>query len=226
MADDVGVIVKKRFLLFVTTALGILVFAAASIFGQTVLTTQSPDQSLYDANLIASITPSSSNTTFWFEWGASTNYGQLTRATTLVGTNAISVSNLIYGLMPYNTYHYQAVASNDSGTVLGGDVSFTTDPKFVQVGTNTDWSACVLSADGRELAATVNGIVYVSTNLGATFTPTAGTGSVFAISSNGMTIMAESDTNIGVSMDGGATWTTNSAPAALPILLPHPLHRT
>ncbi|MGD1086324.1 MAG: choice-of-anchor Q domain-containing protein, partial [Verrucomicrobiota bacterium] len=78
----------------------------------------------------------------------------------------------------------------------------------------TDWSALVLSGDGHELAATRGGVVYVSTNLGATFTPTTGTGSVFATSSDGSVILAVSGSNTYASLDRGSTWTSNSAPAA------------
>ncbi len=199
-------------------ALGVAFGSSVSVFGRTVLTTQSPDQSLYAATLSASITSSSDDTSVWFEWGADTNYGQLTSTIVLASTNTTSVSNLITGLTAYTLYHYQAVASNVSGTVFGGDVSFTTVPKFVQVGTNTDWSAFVLSGDGHELVATLGGIIYISTNLGVTFSPTTGTGSVFAVSSNGMTILASSGTNIYVSMDRGATWTTNNAPIVFSIV--------
>jgi hypothetical protein len=178
----------------------------------SLLSTQSPDPSLYDSDLLASVSAGSENTSFYFEWGLTTNYGRHTVPLVLQGPNTWSISNLISGLTPYTTYHYQAVASNEFGTVLGGDVSFTTVPKFVQVGTNTDWNACVLSSDGRELVASMNGTVYISTNLGATFTATAGLGSVFAVSSNGATILSFSDTNIYVSLDRGLTWITNSAP--------------
>ncbi|MGA2558020.1 MAG: immunoglobulin domain-containing protein, partial [Verrucomicrobiota bacterium] len=180
----------------------------------SLLTTKTADPSLYAANLIASIS-SDSSTTVWFQWGVDTNYGHLTPAMILQGSNALSISNLITGLTPYTTYHYQAVASNVFGTVLGGDVGFITVPRFVQAGTNSDWSALVLSADGRELAATRGGIIYVSTNLGASFVPTSGTGSVFAVSSNGSTILAVSGSNLYASMDRGSTWTSNSAPVAV-----------
>lgn len=178
------------------------------------LTTQAANPSLYDAYLAASITTGSDGATLWFQWGVNTNYGQVTLPMTVEGPSALSVSNLITGLRPYTTYHCQAVSSNIYGKVLGGDVSFTTVPRFVQVGTNTDWSALVLCADGRELVATAGGFIYVSTNYGVEFVPTTGTGSVFAVSSNGSTIQAVSGSNIYTSMNSGSTWTTNSAPAA------------
>lgn len=209
-------IMKTRFLLLVTTALGSLCFAAASALGQNwTLTTQMPDASLYFANLIASVTNGPSNTAVWFRWGLDTNYGNVTPAIIVQGANALSISNLITGLTPYTTYHCQAAASNVFGTVFGGDVSFITFPKFVQAGANTDWNGLVMSADGRELVATRGGIIYVSTNVGAQFTPTTGTGSVIATSSDGSVVLSVSGVNIYVSMDRGSTWTTNNSPTAM-----------
>jgi hypothetical protein len=219
LATGVGVSVKKRFLLFFAAAVGSLCLATDSAFGQatnvpTSITTHSPNQSLYDAFLPASITTGSYNTTVWFEWGLNTNYGNLTPPIILQNANALSITNLITGLMPYTVYHYQAVASNVFGTAFGGDVSFTTVPRFVQMGTNTGWSALILSGDGGELVATLGGVIYVSTNLGVTFMPINQTGKVFAVSSNGSTILAVSGASIYASFNRGSTWTTNTAPAS------------
>jgi hypothetical protein len=125
---------------------------------------------------------------------------------------------LITGLTPYTAYHCQAVASNIFGVVLGGDVGFYPVPKFVQVGTYTDWSAMALSGDGRELAATSNGVVCVSTNLGLTFSPTGGTGLVFATSFDGSVILAENGASVETSMDRGLTWTSNATPAQFSVV--------
>ncbi|HEX3719115.1 MAG TPA: hypothetical protein VH595_14195 [Verrucomicrobiae bacterium] len=78
---------------------------------------------------------------------------------------------------------------------------------------NASWSALVLSGDGHELVITSNGIICVSTNLGLTFMPTTGIGSVFATSSNGLSILSVSGANLYVSTNRGATWTTNTTPA-------------
>jgi len=218
-AAAVGVIVKKRFLLSFATAMGCLFLAAAPAFGQNstngpAVTTSSANQSLYDAYLTASTTTGSNSAKVWFEWGLTINYGQLTPPIAIESTNATSISNLILGLTPYTTYHYQAVASNVFGTVLGGDVSFTTVPRFVQVGTNTGWSAFVMSGDGHELVATMNGIIYISTNLGGDFTATAGVGSVVAISFNGSNIVAANGASLCVSTNGGSIWFTNNTPVS------------
>jgi len=177
-----------------------------------VVSTESVDPALYYANLLGSVSSGFVSTAIYFEWGLTTNYGHQTPPTILQGPNTWSISNLISGLAPYTTYHCQAVASNVYGVVLGGDVSFTTVPKFVQVNDYTGWSALALSGDGNELVATSNDIVCISTNLGVTFSPTAGIGSVFSVSSNRQTILSASGTNIFLSLDQGATWSTNPAP--------------
>jgi len=82
------------------------------------LTAQPSDPSLYEANLLAAITTGADNTSVYFEWGVTTNYGNVTPATMLQGPNTWSITNLITGLTPYTTYHCQAVASNVFGTVL------------------------------------------------------------------------------------------------------------
>jgi photosystem II stability/assembly factor-like uncharacterized protein len=213
---DVNVANSGTYVLMASNSFGsILSSNAVLTVVPALLTTESPDPSLYVANLTASITAGFDDTGVWFQWGVDTNYGQVTPTTFVQSVNALTISNLITGLTPYTVYHCQAVASNVFGTALGGDVSFTTVPKFVQVGTNTGWSALVLSADGRELVGTFGGIIYISTNLGVELMPTTGTGSVFAVSSNGSTILADSGTNIYVSMDRGSTWTTNTAPTTL-----------
>lgn len=175
--------------------------------------TQTPNQSLYDAYLLASVTPGSDSTTVWFEWGQSTNYGEQTQPIAVQGTSAFTISNLVTGLLPYTTYHAQAVVQNAFATVYGGDVSFTTVPRFVQAGTNTGMQAAVMAADGLHFAATMNGTVYTSTNLGVTFLPTSGTGTVFAVSSNGSAILATNNgPSIFVSTNYGLSWVSNRTP--------------
>lgn len=182
-----------------------------------VVSTGAADPSLSSAVLYGSFTAGSSNTVAFFEWGESTNYGNLTANVNLQNVAEFTISNLILGLEPYTTYHCQAVASNVFGAVLGGDIVFTTVPRFVQVGTNSDWSSFALSAAGGELVAARGGNIYVSTNLGLEFELTSGTGNVCAVSSNGATIIAVSVSNIYASMDHGLTWTTNVAPAAFSV---------
>lgn len=62
----------------------------------------------------------------WFEWGPTTNYGNVTSAQALVGgsTNT-TINHLLIGLTPDATYHFRAVISNQFGIAVGGDKVFT-----------------------------------------------------------------------------------------------------
>ena len=82
-------------------------------------------------NLIAN--PGGTNTSGWFEWGQTTNYGNVTAAQALgSGTGQVNLSQGIVGLIPGVSHHFRAVASNSFGVVFGGDQSFTT-PVFTDI---------------------------------------------------------------------------------------------
>jgi len=64
------------------------------------------------------VNPGQLPTIAWFEWGASTGYSNVTEAILLDTTNvAVSVSNLLCGLVPGSDYHVRLVASNSLGAV-------------------------------------------------------------------------------------------------------------
>lgn len=80
------------------------------------------------ATLNATVDPEGVAASFYFEWGATTNYGNFT-ATNILSTNlesvqsvAASLTNLIGG----SNYHFQVVAANNAGTNFGGDVALVT----------------------------------------------------------------------------------------------------
>ncbi|MGA7704915.1 MAG: hypothetical protein WB998_08475 [Solirubrobacteraceae bacterium] len=79
------------------------------------------------ATLNATINPHGSETTYYFQYGATTAYGAQT-ATVAVGGGAVSVpvSQAISGLATGVTYHYRVVAGSSSGTTTGRDRAFTT----------------------------------------------------------------------------------------------------
>jgi hypothetical protein len=82
------------------------------------------------AILNGSLNPDGYETTFFFEYGKSTAYGQkapLTPqevASTAPGT--VNVSTELTDLEPGTSYHYRIVASNSTGTTVGNDQSFET----------------------------------------------------------------------------------------------------
>lgn len=79
------------------------------------------------ATLNGSVNPENLTTTYHFEWGTSTSYGQSTADTAAGAGNADeSVSAAISGLKPGSLYHYRVVATNAIGTSVGADQTFQT----------------------------------------------------------------------------------------------------
>jgi len=81
------------------------------------------------ATLAAQINPSGLPTSYHLEYGTTTEYGSSTPERSLgAGHQAAGVQIQLSGLQPETVYHARIVASNELGTVLGGDVSLTTAP--------------------------------------------------------------------------------------------------
>ena len=62
------------------------------------------------------------NMSWWFEWGATTNYGQATPAVPVTGTNPVPVSAVVTGLVLF-TYHYRLVSASELGLDPGSDIA-------------------------------------------------------------------------------------------------------
>ncbi|MBV9604040.1 MAG: hypothetical protein JO027_02970, partial [Solirubrobacterales bacterium] len=79
------------------------------------------------AALQGGVYPNAADTTYWWEYGTTTAYGQLTPASDIgSGTAPVPVSDTLTGLQPGTTYHYRLVAQNSFGTEYGYDFTFTT----------------------------------------------------------------------------------------------------
>jgi hypothetical protein len=85
------------------------------------------------ATLNGTIDPEGLETTYYFEYGATKEYGQTTAAppgtslgTTEAGDKPVSVP--VSGLKPGLTYHYRLVVVNSKGTSFGSDRAVTTAP--------------------------------------------------------------------------------------------------
>jgi hypothetical protein len=79
------------------------------------------------ATLNGVVNPQGTNTTAWFEWGATTNYGNVTPAGSVGGgTSDTNYTRDLTGLASFTTYHFRAVASNNVGAAFGSNQTFTT----------------------------------------------------------------------------------------------------
>ncbi len=78
------------------------------------------------ATLSALIDPQLSSTTYHFDFGVSSGYGQSTPETALVGGSPQEGSAALTRLAPGTTYHFRAVATNLLGTTMTSDHTLTT----------------------------------------------------------------------------------------------------
>jgi len=85
------------------------------------------------ATLNGTANPGGSPTTAWFQWGTTTNYGNLTSPQP-VGSGYFNTnfSQTVTGLVADARYHFRAVASNALGVTFGANQTFTT-PVFTLV---------------------------------------------------------------------------------------------
>jgi hypothetical protein len=80
------------------------------------------------AVLGARVDPNHSQTTYHFEYGTDTGYGNTTPVDSAgSGARSVAVSKAITGLQPSTEYHFRLVASNPAGDTEGADHAFTTD---------------------------------------------------------------------------------------------------
>jgi hypothetical protein len=121
-------------------ALTSLVPAAALAAGKPVAKTgAATGVSPEAATLSGAVNPNGLVTTWYFQYGKTTKYGNRTTAQDAgAGTKRVAVSAGIGGLAGKTTYHYRLVATNSAGTTLGTDRTFKT-PEAPTVSTiNTD----------------------------------------------------------------------------------------
>ncbi len=85
------------------------------------------------AKLHAEIDPGAQETTYHFEYGTSSAYGQSTPTSAPIGSDSESPATAaIQGLQPGTTYHYHVLATNSqspAGGTPGPDQTFTTETK-------------------------------------------------------------------------------------------------
>ncbi len=86
------------------------------------------------ATLNGTVDPDGSATTYAFQYGTTTAYGQQTATESAgSGTSGVSVHEVISGLSAGTTYHYRVVAVNANGTTYGDDATFAAGSQTSQV---------------------------------------------------------------------------------------------
>ena len=79
------------------------------------------------ATLAGAVNSHNSDTTYHFEWGTTTGYGQSsTAAAAPEGNDSHPVNLAVDGLAPDTTYHFRLVAVSDAGETDGPDGTFST----------------------------------------------------------------------------------------------------
>jgi len=79
------------------------------------------------AHLSASLDPNGAATSYYFQYGRSTGYGnRSTPATLPAGANPVAVAADISGLRPYTRYHWRLYSRNSAGITRGRDHTFRT----------------------------------------------------------------------------------------------------
>ena len=134
-------------------ALTLLAAGSASAAAPTAIT--GPVQALggTSATLRGTVNPGGQATSWYFEYGTSTSYGQRTATSSAgSGTANLDVASALAGLSTGTTYHYRLVAENSAGTSRGADGVFTTDrPPTVVTG-----SASGIGSTSATVAGTVD----------------------------------------------------------------------
>jgi len=107
------------------------------------------------AILNAKVNPNNSSTIVVFEWGKTTSYGNIDTASQspVSGMSTINASKMISKLVPNTVYHYRVIAKNQSGTTVGDDTFFVTNPVLAIVLTE---AASNLTSSSAEINAKVN----------------------------------------------------------------------
>jgi hypothetical protein len=105
------------------------------------------------ATLTGSFAGDGVDTSYYFEYGPTTSYGQTTPDVdhgTASGTQNIGAD--LTGLVAYSTYHYRLVAHNKYGKTIGGDQEFRTLPPDLPTieksyPSDVDQDSAILNAD-------------------------------------------------------------------------------
>jgi phosphodiesterase/alkaline phosphatase D-like protein len=106
------------------------------------------------ARLAGAVNPNSASTSYWFEYGTTTAYGNQTEPASAGGGSAtVSVQADLSGLSPGTLYHYRLVARSSAGTTFGADRQLTMPASLPVAATGTTSS---VTASGALMHGSVN----------------------------------------------------------------------
>ena len=166
------------------------------------------------ATLNGVVNPGGSNTTAWFEFGSTTNYGNVTPPQAVgSGTSSTNFSEAITGLIPGVFYHFRAVVSNSVTVVFGGDQSF---PRLAQRDYVKASDSRAFQGFGRGMAMSGDtlvvggGDIYIYVRQGDSWVEQArlfASGSVLAVSGDTLVVGGPGDDNNSTTtFDAGAAY--------------------
>ena len=111
------------------------------------------DATSIGASLTGTVNPNGAETTYYFEYGTSPNYGATTPPVDVgSGSDPVSITYPLAGLTPGDTYHYRLVATNIDGDSYGQDATFQTNAEP----SVTTGPATTLSSTSESLSGTIN----------------------------------------------------------------------
>jgi hypothetical protein len=123
---------------------------------------------LSSATLNGTVNPNGLSTTYIFQWGRTTSYGNATAAQSAgSGTTNVAATANLTGLTANRTYHYRLVATNSAETTYGTDASFTT---------NNQTYYTITASVGTGGSISPSGGVTVQSGASQTFTITPNSG--------------------------------------------------
>ena len=158
--------------------IGAFEYGSIVLWPPQVSTSPATDVSTNSATLNGTVNPIGWPTTAWFQWGATTNYGNLTPATDVgSGTTALPLFAPLAGLTPNVTYHFRIAATNDYGLAYGSDQSFTSTlpPDFTYTITNGTITITGYIGRGGNVAIpdTINGLPVTTIGASAFYSCTS-----------------------------------------------------
>lgn len=164
-------------------------------------TNAAEDVTRTSATLNGRVNPRASQTTYWFEYGTTADFG---RITTLQsggsGDASIAVSASVSQLDPQTKYYFRINAQNQYGTVNGGTQSFTTKGPAAATSPTVDTTAATRVATST---ATLNGRISpngAETTYSFEFSEDSLLGSILGSVSATQTVSADAST-VAVSAD-------------------------